>query len=134
MALHCNHPGGGTNPRSEGVKVTVPQDTSELWIEHVLSLTDDPEGVREALEICPYRTFVYPIPLAGAGPDVWARHVGGVFGAHEMEPGEAILPDRMAKIHETLMEGKTVLILARSSEVRNHVRREIVAWCFGVLQ
>jgi hypothetical protein len=100
---------------------------SGSWIEQLLSLSDDPESVREALAECPYRTFVYPGLLAGADFNICARHVGCAFAMYELEP-QPISPDGMAEIQETLLAGKAVLILARSSDVRHHVRKQILAW------
>ncbi len=93
-------------------------------------------AVSELMAVCPYRTFIAPGPLASIGTEVMAEHAGGVFPLLELEP-TAIDPAPMAEIQATLLAGKTVLLLARTNEVRNHARREILAWydaAKGVIQ
>jgi hypothetical protein len=104
-------------------------ESSESWIAQLLSnATNDVTRlhVRKVLEVCPYRSFVGPVPLRGADFDVLARHVGGVFAMPDLKP-TAIEPDRMDAIQEILAEGKAVLILTRSDEVGARARREILA-------
>jgi hypothetical protein len=81
----------------------------------------------KALAACPFRTFIAPGPLAGIGIEAMTAHVGGVFLLLEFEPGP-VDPDVMDEIQTTLRAGKAVLLLARAHEVRDHARREILAW------
>jgi hypothetical protein len=86
--------------------------------------------IAEASNVCPFSTFVGSGAFAGHDSDVMASYAGAVLALIETEPG-AIAPDLMAQIQTTLLEGRTVLVMAPTREVRDHARREILAWYDG---
>lgn len=72
----------------------------------------------------PFRTFIGPGQIA---IEALADHVVGIFVMLEWVPG-AVDSDVMAEIQESLTAGQTILLLAPTREVRDHARREILAW------
>ena len=81
-------------------------------------------SVIEAQTIFPFRTFIGPGRTA---VEELVDHVEGIFVILDLEP-RSIDRKVMEGVQESLTSGRAVLLLARTREVRDHARREVVTW------
>ena len=84
---------------------------------------DYPETIGEAWERCQFRTLVSLVP---GGHDELLGRVGAAFAALHGE-ADAIRPDMLASLVETVCSGQTVVVLADREALRDAAKAELMS-------